>query len=364
MLSRRAIVLLTFAVSSRPFSTIKFDLSHRHFSAPQPPAAFSHSKTASKLSSLYQPCINSHVARSAVSFTRSLSPIIKSIASNRFKPGNAALIELPCAPAILNSITEFEYKLSIVGTAPHWSVDASDILKAAGPSTSLIALRTVNPANGAVRSPDFFASLLRALQLQNPSRQTMIIVDDTFLAPSVYFSRDGDSNIAFIADIGASIGAPDHCCAVLSPDSTIHHEAQGHPLQASCASIVDRLSSSASRVNAVLLPNTAVFHTWIQRESSRLICSAPPSLAGFSRCLVSLAPGIELDPRRFYSELERRGCTRVGRGSEWCVDDSSFMVEWGHVSSDTLHSGLQAISSALDVWATTNDSSLGLSSIY
>jgi hypothetical protein len=367
MLNHKAIALLGLGVSSRAFASIKFDLSHHHFSPPQPlqpPANFSHSSAASKLSALFQPCGNSQAANADVSFTPTLSPLIKSIASARLKLGDSAVIELPCAAEIVDSIAEFPYKITTLGNAPYWSIDASDILKAATPRTSLIALRSVNPASGAVRAPDFFSSLLRALQLQNPSRKTMIVVDDTHLPPPAFFSRKTDTNIAFFSDLGAPLGAPHLCCALRCPDAPIHAEARGFPLQPSCAAFIDRLSSSEAIAPAISPANAALFRAWLQRETSRLVCTPPPAHAAYARCIVSLAPGVEMDPRRFYSELERRGCTRVGRGSEWCVDDSSFMVQWGHLSGDALNSGLQAISSALDVWASASESSLGLSSIY
>jgi hypothetical protein len=295
-----------------------------------------------------------------------MSPLLKSIASTRLKLGDSAVIELPCATEILDSISEFPYKISLLGTAPHWHTDVSDILKAATPRTSLIALRSVNLASGAVRPPDFFSSLLRALHSQNPSRKTMIVVDDTHVSPSAYFSRETDSNVAFFCDLGASLGAPHLCCAILTSDASMHADARNFPLQTSCAAVIDRLTSSAAVAPNISKENAVLFRAWMQREGSRLVCSPPHAHAhaAYPRCLVSLAPGVEMDPRRFYSELERRGATRVGRGSEWCVSDSSFMVEWGHVSSAALNSGLHAISCALDVWASSSDSSLGLSSIY
>jgi hypothetical protein len=367
MLNHKAIALFGLGVSSRAFASIKFDLSHYHFSPPQPlqpPANFSHSSAASKLFALYQPCANPLATNTAVSFTPTMSPLIKSIASTRLKLGDSAVVELPCAAEIVDTIAEFPYKLSTLGHAPHWSIDISDILKAATPRTSLIVLRSLNPASGALRSPDFFSSLLSALQSQNPSRKTMIVVDDTHLPPPAFFARETDINVAFLSDFGASLGAPRLCCAIRCSDAAIHAVARGFPLQASCAPIIDRLSSPEAIAPNFSTANAALFRAWMQREATRLVCSPPHAHAAYARCLVSLAPGVEIDPRRFYSELERRGFTRVGRGSDWCLDDSSFMVEWGHLSSEALDSGLQAISSALDVWASTSDSSLGLSSIY
>jgi hypothetical protein len=369
MLARPASLLVAAGFFSRALAvtTIKFDISRPRFTfpaEPRTPASFSPACTATKLLELQ--CRYGRLQRGLpAAAARCLAPVILSIASKCAKFGDSALIELPCNSVIADAIAESPLQLSTLGSPPDWSIDAAQIVRTATPRTSLIALQSVNVATGYTRPPKFFSSLLLQLHANIPGRRTILLVDDTY-----YVKRDAapcdtvaDAAIVFVADAGATIGAPDICCVVSGSDSALYAAAHDSALQPSSAAVVDKLSAPAAAASNILLKNAALFSEWMHRETERLRWSTTSTNSPLACSLVSLAPGVALDARRFYSELERRGATRVGRGSEWSVDDSSFIVAWGHVDSDVLKHGLQAVSSALDVWAST-DSDLGLRSIY
>ena len=367
MLARLAGLRVAAGFFSRALATtIKFDISRPRFTfTAEPPTStiFSHARTAAKLLEL-QCQIGKLQHDASASATRCLAPVILSIASKCAKFGDSALIELPCNAAISDAIGESPLKLSMLGSPPDWSIDVTHIVRAATPRTSLISLQSVNVATGAARPPNFFSSLLLQLRAQNPGRRTTLVVDDTYYANSGAAPCDtmADDDIVFVSDVGATIGAPDTCCVVRGSDPALHVAAHDCALQPSSAAVVDKLSSPAA-VSNFLLPNSTIFSEWMHGEAERLRWNTASASSPFACSLVSLAPGVTMDARRFYSELERRGATRVGRGSEWSLDDCSFMVAWGHVESDVLRHGLQAVSSALDVWASM-DSELGLRSIY
>jgi hypothetical protein len=357
--------------SCRTFAatTIKYDLSRPRLAAPplisQAPGTCSHDSVASKLLALNQRHGRSLPASAAASCFRSFAPVIQSIASKCAKVGDSAVVEVPCASGIVDGIADVPLKLHMLGTPPHWRLDTDHIVQAVTPRTSLIVLQSVNIATGAARPAAFFSTLSQQLRAHIPDRRVTLLVNDTHFLQS-YSSPCIDNvadNITFIADMGAPFGAPDNCCIMRGSDTALHAAARESPLQPHCAALIDAISSPAARSSEDLRRNVILFRAWMQRESERLRWNDRDFVGDCTHCLVSLAPGIELDPRRFYSELERRGSARVGRGSEWSVDDSSFMVVLSHVDADVLQHGLQAVSSALDVWASSG-SSFGLSTIY
>ena len=370
MLARPVVMLRAVCVSRRTFSTavIKCDLSRpRHAAAlasPPAPGSFSHDSAALKLTALNQLRGRSLPSSALTSCPRSLTPIIQFIASECASVGDAAIVELPCPADVTDAIAALPFKLHMLGSAPDWCVDLNCIVQAATRRTSLIALQSVNLATGVARPAAFFAALTQQLHAHNPNRRVTLLVNDTFFAESNLSPvADFAENIVFLADLGAQLGAPDHCCIVRGGDAALHAAARNCPLLPASVPVIDRLSSSAACSSTVIVRNLALFRAWMQGERQRLRWHDPGPSRSSTHCLVSLAPGVEMDPRRFYSELERRGGTRVGRGSEWSIDDCSFMVVLSHVDADVLQHGLQAISSALDVWA-SHGSSLGLSSIY
>ena len=374
MLAQPPVLRAGTALYCRAFAatTIKCDLSRPHFppTLSAPPINFSHAATASKILAL-QPFLQQQAHAAAptlpVSFARSLPSMVKSIAAKCSLHGPAAVVELPCSSEITDAIADSPLKMLTLGAGPDWHVSAGSIAQAATSRTSLIVLQSVNAATGLARAPTFFSSLLSELDSLHPSRRMLLLVDHSHSALSDSWAGGAaiSDTMASMADLGAAIGAPDRCCVIRGGGSALHAAIADHPLQPSSAAVLERLSSAPAAAGApnVLQQNAAVFRAWMQRECSRLRWNDPGLTGRFAHCLVSIAPGLELDCRRFYSELERRGGTRVGRGSEWSVDDSNFRIVLGHVDNDTLKHGLQAISSALDVWASSS-SNLGLSSIY
>lgn len=360
-----------FIAGARPLcrsfaaSNIKYDLSRPHLACSPTSSLAPVDGLASRLLSLNQLHGRMLPTSTAASCFSSLAPVIKFIANRCIEAGDSAVVELPCASQVVDAISDFPFKFHMLGTGPRWQVEADHIVQAATSRTSLIVLQSVNMATGVARPAAFFSSLSHQLRSQNPQRRITLLVDDTYFAQShgLPCSDFPSENATFLSDMGAPFGAPDSCCIMRGGDVALHAAALDCPLQPNCAAVVDMISSPAVRSSDNLRRNMVLFRAWMQRESERLRWNDRDSSGNCSHCLVSLAPGIELDPRRFYSELERRGGARVGRGSEWSLDDSSFMLVLSHVDADLLQHGLQAVSSALDVWA-SRGSSLGLSSIY
>ena len=359
-------------------TAIKFDLSRPNFPPSASPSAapsnFSHAATASKILAMQlqhqqqRQRVQASAQAVPVSFAHSLPPVIEAIASKCSQRGDAAVIELPCSSDIFDAIAQSPLKISTLGAGPDWHVGSSvrHVAQAAAGRTSLIVLQSVNAATGMARPANFFASLLRELDLLRPSRPPLLLVDDSYSAHCDAWADDsaGRDNVAFVADMGAAMGAPGRCCIIRGQDPVLHSAAVNHPLQPSSLAVLDRRFAVPSAASTDLLrKNTAMFRAWMQRESGRLCWSDTGLTSSCAPVFVSIAPGVELDSRRFYAELERRGSTRVGRGSEWAVDDSSFRIILGNVDTDVLQQGLQAISTALDIWAST-DSNLGLGTIY
>ncbi len=273
------------------------------------------------------------------------------------------MVELPCRSYIVDAIAESSLKLSFLGRVTDCTVEAKHIVQASATRASLIVLQSANVATGIVRPPTFFSSILLDLRAHVPNRRFMLVVDDTCSSHARASTCDPeiDDSLAVVTDVGSTIGAPDTCCIIRGQDPFLHSAARDFPLQpGSAAAVTGRLPSSTQHVSE---QNLALFRSWMQQEAQRLRWHGGGLTKNIAYSLVSIAPGVEINSSRFYSELERRGATRVGRGSEWSLEDTSFMVFWGHVDNSVLKSGLLAISSALDVWAST-DSDLGLRTLY
>jgi hypothetical protein len=253
----------------------------------------------------------------------------------------------------------------MIGSSPDWSINIGDIVQATSNRTSLIALQSVNAATGFVRPPQFFTSLLRELQSLKLNRGLMVLIDDSFYEKAAATLCDSicDGNVAIVADLGAAVGAADRLCVVRGNLSALHSTSLHHPLKPDCIDIIESLRHLPLRVSSDVFQNMTIFREWMLRESSRLVWRDSRPNECYPHCFVSISPDIEIDTRRFYSELERRGKTKVSRGSQWSVDDCNFKVAIHHVDPNVLKNGLLAISSSLDVWSST-PSNLGLSSIY
>lgn len=345
---------------------IKFDLSRPHVGSVarlDSSVNFSREVAASQLVELHQHSGLPLPPTTPVSISHSLSPIIRAIASRCRTSGESAVIELPCRSYIVDAIAESSLKLSFLGRDTACAVDSRHIVQAFESRASLIVLQSVNVATGVERPPSFFSSLLLDLRAHVPDRRFMLLVDDTFSSHGRALTSDPviDDRLAVVTDVGSSIGAPDTCCIIRGQDPFLHTLARDFPLQpGSAAAMTGRLPSQAQHV---LEQNSALFRSWMDQEAQRLRWHGGGLTKQFAYSLVSIAPGVEINSSRFYSELERRGATRVSRGCEWSLEDTSFMVFWGHVDHSVLKSGLLAISSALDVWAST-DSDLGLRTVY
>jgi hypothetical protein len=140
----------------------------------------------------------------------------------------------------------------------------------------------------------------------------MLLVDDSYFVKSgsVADVADVHENIAVVTDVGAALGSPCCCCLVRSRDTALHSAAIDYPLQPLSAAVLHHLSSPSPHQQDVLNRNSALFRAWIHGEAERLRWNDPGSNCYFSRSMVSIAPGVELESRRFYSELERRGSKR------------------------------------------------------
>lgn len=356
----------TFFARSFASPVIKFDLSRPNVGPDaRPPSStdFSHAATAAQLIDLHQHSGLPLPPTTPVSCSHSLSPIIRAIASRCKTSGDSAVIEVPCRSYIVDAIAESSLKLSFLGRDADCTVDAKHIVHASASRASLIVLQSVNVATGIARPPSFFSSLLFDLRAHIPNRRFMLVVDDSCSSHAHASTCDPviDDSLAVVTDVGSTIGNPDTCCIIRGQDPFLHSAARDFPLQpSSAAAVTARLPSQAQHV---LQQNSTLFRSWMQQEAQRLRWHGDGPTKNVAYSLVSIAPGVEINSSRFYSELERRGATRVCRGSEWSLEDTSFMVFWGHVDNNVLKSGLLAISSALDVWATT-DSDLGLRTLY